>query len=100
MHFWLAMFLLGVGWNFMYVGGSALLTECHTPAERAKTQAANDFLVFATMAVSSTSSGLLLNRSGWHAVNYGSIPFLVVATSATVWLLWQRRAAARAVLQK
>ena len=99
-HFWAAMFLLGVGWNFMYVGGSTLLTECHTPSERAKTQAANDFLVFATMAVSSTSSGMLLSRSGWHAVNYGSIPFLVIATAATAWLGWQRRAAARAVLQK
>jgi MFS family permease len=99
-NFWLAMFLLGVGWNFMYVGGSALLTECHTPAERAKTQAANDFMVFATMAVSSTSSGLLLSKSGWHAVNYGSIPFLLVATAATSWLAWQRRAGARALAQK
>ncbi len=91
-NFWVAMFLLGVGWNFMYVGGSALLTECHTPAERAKTQAANDFLVFVTMAISSMSSGLLLNKSGWQAVNYGSIPFLVLATAATLWLMWQRRA--------
>src|SRR5690606_5266421 len=75
-NFWLAMFLLGVGWNFMYVGGSALLTECHTAAERAKTQAANDFMVFGTMAISSTSSGLLLSQSGWQAVSYGSVPFL------------------------
>jgi hypothetical protein len=88
------MFLLGVGWNFMYVGGSALLTECHTPAERAKTQAANDFMVFATMAISSMSSGLLLNKNGWSAVNYGTIPFLLLATAATFWLMWQRRAAA------
>jgi len=98
-NFWLAMFLLGVGWNFMYVGGSALLTECHTPAERAKTQAANDFMVFATMAISSMSSGLLLNKSGWSAVNYGSIPFLLLATAATVWLMWQRRAAAAVAVE-
>lgn len=85
-----------------YVLGSAittipasLLTECHTPAERAKTQAANDFMVFATMAISSASSGLLLNKSGWHAVNYGSIPFLVLAAAATLWLIWQRRIAKR-----
>ena len=91
MNFWLSMFLLGVGWNFMYVGGSALLIECYVPAERAKTQAANDFMIFATMAISSMSSGLLLNKSGWHAVNYGSIPFLLLATAATVWLMWQRR---------
>jgi MFS family permease len=92
-NFWAAMFLLGVGWNFMYVGGSALLTECHTPAERAKTQAANDFLIFLTMAISSASSGLLLHKSGWHAVNYGSIPFLVLAFAATAWLMWRRREA-------
>jgi MFS family permease len=91
-NFWVSMFLLGVGWNFMFVGGSALLTECYTPSERAKTQAANDFMVFATMAISSMSSGLLLNKSGWHAVNLGSIPFLALATGATLWLMWQRRA--------
>ncbi|MDP2242211.1 MAG: MFS transporter [Burkholderiales bacterium] len=91
LNFWLALFLLGVGWNFMYVGGSALLTECHTPAERAKTQAANDFLIFLTMTVSSASSGLLLHQSGWHAVNYGSIPFLFLAAAATLWLMWRRR---------
>ncbi len=90
-NFWLALFVLGVGWNFMYVGGSTLLTECHTPAERAKTQAANDLMVFCTMAVSSMSSGLLLNVSGWHAVNYGTIPFLLLALSATSWLVWLRR---------
>jgi MFS family permease len=100
LNFWLAMFLLGLGWNFMYVGGSALLTECHTPAERAKTQAANDFMVFGTMAISSTSSGLLLHQSGWHAVNYGSIPFLLLATGATLWLIWQRRSAARTVAEQ
>ena len=95
-NFWVALFLLGVGWNFMYVGGSALLTECHTPAERAKTQAANDFMVFVTMAISSASSGLLLSQSGWRAVNYGSIPFLLLALIATLWLVWKRRAAALA----
>jgi MFS family permease len=97
LNFWAALFLLGIGWNFMYVGGSALLTECHTPAERAKTQAANDFMVFVTMAISSLSSGLLLNKAGWHAVNYGSIPFLMLAAAATFWLMWQRRAVRQAV---
>jgi MFS family permease len=91
LNFWVAMFLLGVGWNFMYVGGSALLTECHTAPERAKTQAANDFMIFATMAISSMSSGFLLHHSGWQAVNYGSIPFLAAAAAAPVWLMWLRR---------
>ena len=89
-NFWIALFVLGVGWNFMYVGGSALLTECHTPAERAKTQAANDLMVFCTMAVSSMSSGMLLTMSGWHAVNYGTIPFLLLASGFTLWLMWLR----------
>jgi hypothetical protein len=97
LNFWAALFLLGVGWNFMYVGGSALLAECHTPAERAKTQAANDFMVFATMAISSASSGVLLHQSGWHAVNYGSIPFLAVAAIAALWLMWLRRGGSRAI---
>ena len=95
-NFWTSLFLLGIGWNFMYVGGSALLTECYEPAERAKTQAANDFLVFVTMSISSASSGLLMSKSGWHAVNYGSIPFLVLAAFATAWLMWQRKLAATA----
>ena len=90
-NFWAALFVLGIGWNFMYVGASALLTEAHTPAERAKTQAANDFLVFTTMTISSLASGVLLNTTGWYAVNYGSIPFLVIAAGATLWLMWQRR---------
>ena len=90
-NFWLALFVLGVGWNFMYVGGSTLLTECHTPAERAKTQAANDLMVFITMSISSMSSGMLLNASGWHAVNYGTIPFLLLALGFTLWLMWLRR---------
>jgi MFS family permease len=93
LNFWTALFLLGIGWNFMYVGGSALLAECHTSAERAKTQAANDLMIFATMAISSASSGLLLNQSGWKAVNYGSLPFVLIAMSATLWLMWRRRAA-------
>lgn len=92
--FWLSLVALGVGWNFMYVGGSALLTEAHTPAERAKTQAANDFMVFVTMAISSASSGVLLSQSGWHAVNAGSVPFLVLAAGATLWLMRRRRQAA------
>jgi MFS family permease len=96
LNFWVAMFLLGVGWNFMYVGGSALLTECHTAPERAKTQAANDFMVFVTMAISSLSSGLLLNVSGWRAVNLGSVPFLLLATAATLWLIWRRRSSKQA----
>jgi glucose dehydrogenase len=55
-------------------------------------------MVFATMAISSMSSGLPLHKSGWHAVNLGSIPFLVLAMLATVWLIWQRRSVGRAAI--
>lgn len=91
LNFWLGLFILGIGWNFMYVGASTLLTEAHAPSERAKTQAANDFLVFLTMAISSMASGMLLHKGGWHTVNYGTIPFLVMVAAVTFWLMWHRR---------
>lgn len=90
-HFLAALFLLGVGWSFLYVGGTTLLTESYRPEEKAKAQGANDFLVFATMAVSSLSSGALLTRGGWETVNVWALPFLVVAGAATAWLAMLRR---------
>jgi MFS family permease len=73
--FWLALLLLGIGWNFLFIGSTALLTEAYTHAERAKTQAANDFLIFGTVALSSFSSGVLLDGFGWAAVNLVILPF-------------------------
>jgi MFS family permease len=75
-HFWLALLLVGVGWNLMFVGGSALVTQTYAPAERAKAQAANDFLIWATVAVTSLSSGQLLHRQGWLAVLATAVPLL------------------------
>ena len=69
MHFWSTLIVLGVGWNFGFVGASALVLETHRPQERNKVQAFNDFLVFGTMAVGSFSSGQLLANYGWSAVN-------------------------------
>ena len=68
-HFWLGLILLGVGWNFGFIGASALVTETCAPVERTRVQAFNDFLVFGTMAVGSFSSGHILATSGWTAVN-------------------------------
>ena len=68
MHFWATLMVLGVGWNFGFVGASALVLETHRPQERNKVQALNDFLVFGTMAVGSFSSGQLLANYGWSAV--------------------------------
>jgi len=77
MHFWAALVLVGVGWNFMYLGGTTLLTETYAPAERAKVQGANDMAIFITMAISSASSGWLFSARGWEIMNYGAVPFLV-----------------------
>jgi MFS family permease len=73
-HFWATLFVLGIGWNFAFVGASALVLETHRPAERNKVQAVNDFLVFGMMAVGSFSSGQLLAHYGWNAVNLVVFP--------------------------
>ncbi|HEV7599271.1 MAG TPA: MFS transporter [Bradyrhizobium sp.] len=69
LHFWATLIVLGVGWNFAFIGASALVLETHRPQERNKVQGFNDFLVFGTMAVGSFSSGQLLANYGWSAVN-------------------------------
>jgi predicted MFS family arabinose efflux permease len=89
--FWIALVLLGIGWNFMFVGGTTLLTECHTPSERAKAQGINDTLIFITMAASSLSSGLLFTLKGWVLMNQMAVPFLVLTGGAIAWLRWRRR---------
>lgn len=90
-NFWLALTLLGIGWNFMYVGATTLLTEAHRPAERAKAQGVNDTAIFLTMVASSLSSGALFTYQGWQTMNYLAIPFLVFAGIAASGLGWLRR---------
>jgi MFS family permease len=89
--FWAALLLLGVGWNFMFVGATSLLTTAYRPAEKAKVQAANDLIIFATAAFASLSSGALHHLIGWRAVNLSMIAPVVLALAAIVWL--QRRQA-------
>jgi MFS family permease len=91
MHFWLALVLLGVGWNFMFIGGTTLLTECHTPAERGKVQGANDLAIFITMTASSLSSGVLFTLQGWALMNKLAVPFLLCSAAAMAWLAVLRR---------
>jgi MFS family permease len=74
MHFWGVLVVLGVGWNFGFIGASALVLETHRPQERNKVQALNDFLVFGVMALGSFSSGQLLANYGWSAVNLVVFP--------------------------
>jgi MFS family permease len=88
--FWVALLLLGMGWNFMYTGGTTLLTETYTPAEKAKTQGLNDAIVFTVMVVSSFSSGALVSAAGWERMNLGALPFLAIVVVATLWLTWMR----------
>ncbi len=95
-NFWWALTLLGVGWNFLYVGGTTLLTECYRPSEKAKAQGMHDFLVFLTSATSSFSSGLLMNRNGWEMLNYAALPLLAVIGTAITWLALRQRAAVAA----
>lgn len=90
-HFWGALVLLGIGWNFMFIGGTTLLTECHTPAERGKAQGVNDLAIFITMAGSSLSSGLLFTLQGWRLMNQFAVPFLLFAGAAMLWLAARRR---------
>jgi MFS family permease len=94
MHFWATLIVLGLGWNFGFVGASALVLETHRPEERNKVQAFNDFLVFGMMAVGSFSSGQLLANYGWAAVNWVVFPpvFLGITVLLLVSLM-KRRAA-------
>jgi predicted MFS family arabinose efflux permease len=91
MHFWLALVLLGVGWNFMYFGATALLTETHTPAERGKVQGVNDMAISFTMVLSSLSVGALFTYHGWQVMNVLAAPFIAIAAVAVVWLAIARR---------
>ena len=84
--FWSSLVLLGLGWNFMFVGGSALLTECYRPEERAKVQALNEFLVFATVSCTALLSGMLFNALGWAAVNMAVVVPVLLALSSVLWL--------------
>lgn len=89
-HFWWSLVLDGAGWNFLFVGGTALLTETYRPQERAKAQGFNDLVVFALTALASFSSGMLLSASGWQSVNLAALPFIAVAIAAASWLALRR----------
>lgn len=84
LHFVSALVLLGVGWNFAFVGGTALLTQTYRPAEQLKVQAINEFLVFGLVATASLSAGWLYDRAGWAALNLAVVPFLLLALLASV----------------
>jgi MFS family permease len=91
LHFVSGLVLLGVGWNFLFIGGTTLRTEAYRPAERAKAQAAHDFLMFGSVSLASLSAGGLLNTWCWESVNLTALPFLSVALLAVLGLAALRR---------
>jgi len=97
LNFWGALILLGVGWNFGFIGATALVTECYQPSERAKVQALNDFLIFGTVAAASFSSGSLLHTAGWNGINLWIVPIVAVVVLMVMLLVpGQARAASTA----
>ncbi len=91
-HFWTNLVLLGLGWNFSFIGATTMVTKCHRPHERNKVQAFNDFMIFGSMALSSFSSGQLLARFGWVTVNEVIFPAVFVAAMLLAWLAFRNRA--------
>lgn len=85
-NFWWSLVLLGVGWNFLYIGATTLLTETYRPEERAKAQGANETAIFAMMAISSFSSGMIVTNAGWEKVNYAATPLIAVVILALLFL--------------
>ncbi|WP_227269375.1 MFS transporter [Roseobacter weihaiensis] len=94
-NFFVALVLLGIGWNFGFIGATTMLSEEHTPAERGRMQGLNDFIIFGGVTLASLSSGGLMNCSGgspeegWMAVNLAMVPFLALAGSALIWLMFR-----------
>ena len=90
-HFTSALIALGLGWNFLFVGGTTLLADAYRPAEKAKTQGFNDLIIFSTVAMTAVTSGLLHHHFGWETINLAVIPAIVLAFATTLWLDRRRR---------
>ena len=100
-HFYVTLILLGLGWNFGYIGATAMLTRAYRPEERETVQGLNDAVVFSGVFLASLSSGGLMNcmggsaQAGWNAVNLAMLPFLVLAGGALLWLMLRPREVAQ-----
>lgn len=92
-NFWAALILLGMGWNFLYIGGTTLLTEVYRPEERNKVQGVNDSVIFITTASGSFLSGVMLGSGGWALLNHLALLAVAVVAAALLWLAAQRRRA-------
>jgi MFS family permease len=95
-HFWVALALLGFGWNFMFVAGTTMLTQAYRPEERAKVQGLNEFLIAGSSALGSLASAGVYAGFGWDGLNLAVMPFLLLCAAITLWYALTQRAAARA----
>ncbi|MBB5754761.1 MFS transporter [Prosthecomicrobium pneumaticum] len=84
-HFWLGLILLGIGWNFGFVGATAMLTETYRPSEKSRVQGLNDLIVFGSVALASFSSGRLIDTAGWTTINIIVLPIVVACFAALLW---------------
>jgi MFS family permease len=86
-HFEAALMMLGVGWNFLYIGATTLLTETYTPSERSRAQGMNDTFVFATLTITSFASGFSVDHFGWQTINFYSIPPVLAVCLGLIWMI-------------
>jgi len=85
-HFWLSLVLLGLGWNFAFIGSTAMVVETYHPHEKSKAQGAHDFILFSVVALASLLAGWVLNHYGWETLNYIIFPVVIIAILALFWL--------------
>lgn len=97
-NFWWSIFLVGVGWSLMFIGGTSLLSECCSPSEQAKGQGFNDFLIFVALTVASLSAGFVLEFLSWNAIAFVTLPMALLVGTAALWLMAQRRRELRQAL--
>ncbi len=90
-HFWVALVLLGIGWNFLFIGASSLLTECYVEKEKAAVQAINEFCILLTVSFSSLFSGVLFDWVGWKVLNYLVLPQIILILCISLWISLRRR---------
>ena len=86
LNFLSGLILVGVGWNFLFTGGTTLLTETYTPEEKAKVQGLNDFFIWGTISIGAVTSGAVQHSIGWNAVNLVMAPLVVIVFLTTLWL--------------
>ena len=86
MHFWAALLLLGIGWNFLFIGGTTLLTKSAPAEHKNSIQGANEQIIFMVMALSALSSGALINSHGWNYITWGTIPMIAIVLGSVLWL--------------